>query len=347
MLDVYDMIYLRRYLSGLSGPTNLDDYDINSNGLITPFDTWVLEAHLNGILPANVDDNYTENAVSSAVSSRYYWKHDCNSNVGSSHTVYKIDRPITAYGNTSVSNNVSNESFSSINSIPSTDYVKLDDNQAVVFLKDHGTGFIISDHIIVTAAHCVYSRDEHDSSKIWFNDIDITIKDADSDDIKTIKPKSIHIPAEYAESVEYLATHDYALLYVEEDLSEYGRFYLSVPLKKYLDGDSYTLQAKIIGFPKCIDLFTYGTRVRSDGQIKPGVYDNYNIWFKAYAAGGMSGGPVYLNESYAYLQNGSYVDIDYNSVFAIFTGNGEVDNSRALRINEDILAFYYNNPNLT
>ena len=151
VLDVYDMIYLRRYLSGLSGPTNLDDYDINSNGLITPFDTWVLEAHLNGILPANVDDNYTENAVSSAVSSRYYWKHDCNSNVGSSHTVYKIDRPITAYGNTSVSNNVSNESFSSINSIPSTDYVKLDDNQAVVFLGMHGTGFIISDHVIAVS----------------------------------------------------------------------------------------------------------------------------------------------------------------------------------------------------
>lgn len=53
VLDVYDSIQIQQYLHGLIDADNLNEYDINNNGLVTLFDAWVVNAHLLGILPNN------------------------------------------------------------------------------------------------------------------------------------------------------------------------------------------------------------------------------------------------------------------------------------------------------
>lgn len=95
--------------------------------------------------------------------------------------------------------------------------------QAVVLLNPSsngianiGTGFIIGDHEIMTAAHCVY-----DNGKFVDN---VTIKlptnnPADEGSYISLTATNLHVPKLYTNNV---IGNDYAIITVEENLSDYG-----------------------------------------------------------------------------------------------------------------------------
>ena len=71
--------------------------------------------------------------------------------------------------------------------------------------------------------------------------------------------------------------------------------------------------------------------------------NNLRLIYNADTAGGDSGGPVYVNESFVGTISGVKVSYDYNTVIAIHTRG---DNS-GVRINFDIMYFCYQNSYLT
>lgn len=253
-----------------------------------------------------------------------YWRHDCTSSDLSSYTSYSL-------------------SFAEAAASPATVFdtnnmVRCYDTAVVRIEEIHGTGFIVGNHVIATAAHCVYNN-----SGFLVNNISIV--DSDNNVIDTIQPKYIHIPEMYGRvrNINY----DYALIYVEENLSEYGMFYLGNPLDSYISNQSSVVVA---GFPESYPYgYTqdWGMRFKSAGTISSEHTTGTRLYYNSDTVYGNSGSPVFVTEGVTY--NGTLEQ--YNTVIAIHTrgddGENPVYNNSGVRVNSDMLYFYYSNPNKT
>lgn len=207
-----------------------------------------------------------------------------------------------------------------------------------------GSGFIVGDHVMLTAAHCVYDIDKGE-----FRNTTANIVNDENEIIKELKAHYIHVPKKFADAENVYSNdsciYDYALLYFDEDLSEYGAFNLGICLDKYIRNKGEVI---VSGFPtkeKYPDEYlgnNYGLRFKAKGKITDYELSGNVIRYDADAAPGDSGGPVYVNESYI----NDKIKYDYNTVIAIVTRSGYKSNA-GVRINYDILYFCYQNVNLT
>lgn len=218
-----------------------------------------------------------------------------------------------------------------------------------------GTGFVVGDHQIATAAHNVFDKKTND----WFSDTLITLYKYNGElsniDLTAVEA---HIPAQYNpnESVtEYKYKYDYALITVEEDLSEYVHFNLgeaySVNASNYSNipiyvtgspynspsGDSNTYARLYTGEGRAISKYVNTTTPVSNTDVL-----NYDTDMQQ----GCSGGPVYtvtvnnINGQSSY----TYTVIAINS-FETPPDNGNVQgmgNGGAL-ITKYLMQFYKNN----
>lgn len=228
-----------------------------------------------------------------------------------------------------------------------------------------GTGFVVSEHVIATAAHVVY-----DSS------IDkILLFKGNSEDYITLKPVEYHLSKKFTEeypiSNEFgnpnktdaereARCHDYALITVEEDLSDYMCFNLGVATDSVIENKE---AITVTGFPADVRGNKVNNNTKNNMYSATGVfvdmYEHLNdctnsicyidyyrylqnkdliFCYDTYASSGDSGGPVYMTESY----NGNV----YNTVVAIHVGGGCGDYRMGVRITTDLLHFYNNNSNL-
>lgn len=149
---------------------------------------------------------------------------------------------------------------------PPNDMVR-DYNTSVVRLSVGGTGFIIGSHTIVTAGHCVY-----DINKDKFIDFTIDIVGDNNNTIKKISPRYAHVPEKYADLAKYTfsaISYDYALIYVEEDLSEYGMFNMGICLDQYInDKGKVTVSGFPQEYPDGYEDSEYGLRFKASGYHK-------------------------------------------------------------------------------
>lgn len=265
-----------------------------------------------------------------ALSQRTYLRYDCE-NLDKAPYEYGISVPETVFSN----------GMQPYSIIGSNDMVR-DYDTAVVSLSGGGAGFIIDAHTIVTAGHCVYDIDK---DKFISNTIDIV--GSDNKVIKTISPHYVHVPKKFVDSASDLHNYDYALIYVDEDLSEYGQFNMGICLDSYVTNNG---KVTVSGFPINEKYPTgyedsgYGLRFKATGNILDSENDGKNITYNADTAGGDSGGPVYVNES---CVNGE-MTYDYNTVIAINVAENEGQKkNKGVRINFDILWFCYQNKRLT
>lgn len=202
------------------------------------------------------------------------------------------------------------------------------------------TGFIIDKHIIATAAHCVYANKAFKSNPM----VNIYNEDC-TKNLKTVYPKEAHIPVKYTAYENKM--YDYALLYVEEDLSEYGMFSLGVPTDAFMTSRA---SVTVSGFPALIDSLPGADskhRYKADGQIVDIRNYNSDLWarqiqYTAFMSGGDSGGPVYTTQTF----NGQ----TYHTVIGINTSGWRDTESDepsygyfGTRITSTLLVFYYNN----
>lgn len=345
VLDVYDSIQIQQYLHGLIDADNLNEYDINNNGLVTLFDAWVVNAHLLGILKNSTNDkDYLNNNL--LYSKKTYLKHDCSSNDNRSSTMYTLARPLNQVLNSNLSVNYKNIFLPERNKdsvyIVTKDDVSMSPDQAVVRLGEYGTGFIIDDHIIVTAAHCVFQRNDK-GDREFINFVINVYDESGTKIVEQLQPKFIHVPIEYIGANTSYTEYDFALVYVENAISQaYGRYHLGIATDDYITSKGSVM---VGGFPNIQDIGR-GYRVNTRGYLNPDESNDSTIRYNVPTAGGSSGGPVFFNETYVYQDATGFHKVYCNSAIGIHSASDGMGSATGARMDKDKLYFYYSNPYL-
>jgi V8-like Glu-specific endopeptidase len=193
----------------------------------------------------------------------------------------------------------------------------------------NATGFVVDDHVIATACHVV---DSTISSIILLNQLGTTIK--------TMAPIEIHKPANLEGSFG-----DYALLTVEDDLSDYV-MPLGIPVQNI---DTTGRSVSVTGFP-CeygyTNTSTFHQKYTGDGYLTNATYSSehwyykyFNITYNITTTHGSSGSPVYADLI-------SDNNIAYPCVIGIHRSTHSNSENIANRMAPYILRFYLYNPYL-
>ncbi|MDE5569076.1 MAG: trypsin-like peptidase domain-containing protein [Ruminococcus sp.] len=204
----------------------------------------------------------------------------------------------------------------------------------VVEIASIGTGFVVDEHTIATAAHCVYNK-KINKIYLFDNNSKLTL---------TLEGSSIveyHVPSVYVSSES--ADYDYALITVKEDLSDYMCFNLGT----VTDIKNLKSAVSITGFPGEI-VTGDGTKPVNYSVSEHNMYTGnghiYNssdkrLYYDVDTTSGNSGSPVYITEAY-----GNKV---YYTVIAIHAyGQGSNPYNSGTRITADLLKFFNGNTNL-
>ncbi len=202
-----------------------------------------------------------------------------------------------------------------------------------------GTGFIIGEHEIMTAAHLIYGNDYNcshiDSAKAVIPD-----SSTYTDNALTLNIVSAHVPKTYINSInnmngENARYYDYAIMTVQEDLSSYGCYLLGM-------GTDSIKQ-------KNVPIHSLGYAGRnlkiSHGTID--VVQESSYKFNLFSLPGSSGGPIYVESSFGVpgTSNEEYQIKTYRTAISIVSGgNGTANpNPYGTRIRPVIMQFAYDN----
>ena len=190
-----------------------------------------------------------------------------------------------------------------------------------------GTGFIVGDHTIVTAAHCIYNL----TSSSYSQNMRVSLYDDEGDFVKELNKNNTtiqaHIPSLYITASGNNYKYDYAMITVSEDLSDYEHFELGEVLEPAAD---YAVPVKVCGYS--------GEVLKiAGGQITEMCdrYFKYNVDTES----GDSGGPVFVPTIYS-VGNTLY---PIKTVVGIDTYSGTGFNQGNL-MTPEMRQFYLNNP---
>ncbi len=310
-----DLTIVTKYLNGIYSVSNYNQLDVNKSLTVDAADSECLTACLLGntyeacyYSRANAKDNnnatnpevdfptvsgFTPNSATTSTASREYMIYSYLDH--EDYGTYYLTPTITELGSETNSRSV----------IGSDDRYVADgnENSGIVRLSIGGTGFVVSDHVIATAAHCVYDR----KTFTWVDDLSITTYDNNGNILSnsTLTPVEAHIPKEYYRTsllgdINY-REYDYALITVAEDLSDRVHFSL---------GTSYNVNSSlssnvpiyVTGCPSDVHgtSNSNNTLYSAEGNIlgyqdnnDPFDYEDSILTYDVDMSGGDSGGPVY------------------------------------------------------
>lgn len=336
-----DSLYIQKFLAGLYPSYNLNSMDVDMNGIVSKMDSDKILHYLtnrdNPLLPdapANYDTTTLKN-----IEERTYRKHKYSSSSSTSYSTYTVKRP-------SASNMLSSDYDCMPMGIIGDNNMVRDTDTAVVRISDvGGTGFIVGNHIIATAAHCVYNKD----SKTFINNT-IEIVDENNNIIDSFHAESVHVPTSYKNYSNHNdhVYYDYALLYVPSvDLSEYGMFSLGVAKDEFITDNSN--QVIVSGFPQEYP-DGYGSdpceiRFKAAGNIYNAGNTQYCFSYTADTAGGDSGGPIYAEEGFVGSDNlwHNYKTVIGINAYSAFNSENVPIYNFGVRMTPELLTFYNHN----
>lgn len=259
--------------------------------------------------------------------SKYYSRHHKTTSVAPSVSSYTYDYSVNMLNARKyVKYNYNTHSISNYNLYPSTNMVlnttskknvlksviEPDDryiatgeeNNGIVRIGAKGTGFIVGDHQIATAAHCLYNA----LSNSWCKNMSVECYDDNGClNNNCLTPVEAHIPYNYVYNwgLEN-GTHtlyDYGLITVEEDLSDYVHFSLgtSYNISEYAYSN---IPVYVTGCPDSVnnqnnssnDLYSGEGRILGYHNLQLENGEQYNDCLLKYdvdVSSGNSGGPVY------------------------------------------------------
>ncbi len=195
-----------------------------------------------------------------------------------------------------------------------------------------GTGFVVGDHTIATAAHCIFDEE----TRTYAQDMHISLYDDDGNLVKTLNKSNntiqAHIPTLYTslpvEPEDENYQYDYALITVSEDLSDYEHFEL---------GEVLASAAHSTEIPVMVCGYSEGTLKIDEGRLAE-IYDRH-FFYDTVAIEGDSGGPVFVPTTY--IINTNVYSI--NTVIGIHTYNAGTLRQGNL-ITPEMRQFYLSNP---
>lgn len=302
--------------------------DVDQNGIIDIND----QKYISDYLLGSNDGGTTQSKDTSSLpshSTKYYYEYDATSGkqIGNKYAVEDVKNISMSSSKMIIDDGIDRKKDYSKSGVVKLSYLKNGSSYVA-------TGFVVDKNKILTSAHCVYET----SNNAPVTKLKYTVYNSDGTVKNTYTAKSYHVPEEYQNENSYGTNgylYDYALIEVNEDLSDYMIFDLGVARnyittknpKLYVTGYS----GEPISENKLLDKMATGY-----GYLTSSKIDNKNIYYTTDTVGGESGGPLYLEDS-----NGNLIVIGINS------GENKVNiYNLAKRIDTDILNFVYNNSRL-
>ncbi len=238
-----------------------------------------------------------------------------------------------------------------------------------------GTGFVVGENIIATAAHLVFDKQTRPASSYYFfTGINVRIYDKNGNYANhTLTVKEIHIDAQYyRQGTDAGPAHDYALLVVEDEkkvLNNCVHFNLGIPYDYYSE-DFTDIPLTVSGFPDTVqqiadnnNMYTSTGHTVTETELRAAattddrtakvdsILEDNILCFTADVTQGNSGGPVYLAQKYT-LDGDTYNYI-YTAIGLVsengLTNPNDTDEylfNLAAPMNSARIQFYVNNPNV-
>lgn len=332
-VNIADVAQLSIFLYGSlqSSAVNLKYADVDKNTVIDVNDLKVIQNYLSGTissLPYSESgttfdyDSYTFPSYTS----RDYVKYDCSTG---NETNYTLSPPssLTSIGDQLRAGSIDDRILDSSANAQCIVYLSFQDSSGDYY---RGSGFIVSDHVIATCAHCLY-----DSSGFFTNYKVKVYNVAGTSVVATYNASELHIPQNYYNSPSAVGNYDYGLIYVEENLSAYG----TMALGATTDNFKYTAQTvSVSGFPATVNGSNTTYRYYGTGTISNNYFSTgFRLGYTSYTSGGDSGGPVYIEYTLGNETFRSAIGIHTGSAGSMHIGT---------RISQPLLRFYYSNSNL-
>lgn len=341
-----DLILVKKYLSGIFSTTNYNQLDVNGSLTVDAADDECLSAINLGmtyncgyfsratgatVSPPTVSGFTPSNSSSSSAGRTYMRRHYENGQPAQSLSNYTLTPELQTL-NTGVNSRIvigDDERYTSYSP----------ENNGIVYISMDGfymaSGFIVGDHQIATAAHCVYKNGS------WRS---LILKTYDSNGCltnNTLNVVEAHIPTGYIAGSDIM--YDYALITVSDDLSDYVHFSLGTPYN--VNAAAYSnIPIYVTGSPADKLKPTVPERLFSaQGSVmnKNSSLSNHTdvICYDVDTAGGDSGAPVYTITKI----DDTYV---YTAIAVHSSGISSLGKNIGSMITNYHLQFYNNNPNI-
>lgn len=229
-IDLGDSALVVQYLNSGVDVTNLERLDFDNNSIVSMADSYKIQLYTLGLLPSGTINLPTALTFNGSQSETY--------RVFDAQTgIIDYNKSYTLFNFNPIINNINEPDYPDTvigndNRVPNWDrtgVVKIMTQSSYA-----GTGFVVNPHIIATAAHCLYNYNNPNS--VSCNPISgINLFDNNGNCTSTVTPVECHIPYSYINSIQNnfgqeTNEYDYALISVEEDLSNYMCFDLGVAL---------------------------------------------------------------------------------------------------------------------
>ncbi len=329
-LTIADSTAILQYLGGYYEPSNLSQLDVDNNHVVSVVDSEYVVMYDSGMITSSVQQPI--DTLNNTPTSRRFVVFNAD---GSFNRYYLLS--YTDYSNTASSNNTRAlyDPTSQTEDWSNKGVAKIMCSTAENSIGYLGTGFVVGPHTIATAAHVVFANDTDTAPPLS----SILLFDSEQNE-HHFTPVESHISFSYYSSVGQSNHNDYALITVEEDLSDYMSFNLGAITDT---ANSASLPISVVGFPSNYEDFienspSLNTNSLHNEMLSEGILTSEpnidNIYHNAYTSKGYSGAPIYTTE----ILNGK----TYRTVIGIHVARGGV----GIRMNSQVLKFLKSNPNI-
>lgn len=328
-VDLTDVSLLNLYLEGSVSASSINKKyaDVDQNTVLDVCDLKTLKAYINhslSYLPYSESGNTfnCNSYVFPSDSTRSYTKYNCSTGTQSTYTLNGLSNYLPRTGN------YDGRQIDSSANAKSVVHLEFEDNNGQGW---RGSGFIIDKHIIATCAHCIYNGTS------FFDNYTIKIYDSNGTTLlNTLYAKELHVPSAYISNPS--SYNDYGLIYVDSSLSSYGNIALGTATDYFMTTSS---DVSISGFPGEVSGSPVGiVRYFETGSVLSTSTDAI-LKTTAYASGGDSGGPMYIE--YTLGNNTFRAAIGICGHYNYASG---VRYSGGVRITTPVLRFYMDNDHI-
>ena len=335
VITMADVAFMYQILGGKYAPSDLTRFDIDDNDVVSDVDAIYTQMYTAGMLSNSVsstpeDENSSIMSVAETSStSRNYRVYNAQTGAYLRNYSLEVENFDSTYNARQIIGDNNQE----------TDW----SNRGVAKIicgNIFGTGFVVGKHTIATAAHVVLDTKTNNAYSIT----DILLFDENGTDY-SFTPVEYHLPLLYWYETNYTHINDYALITVEEDLSDYMSFNLGMITDNAVTNN---LPITTVGFPShylnsIINNGVDHQEMLSSGTLTAGYHYNLNntaICHTADTYGGNSGGPIYTIESV----NGK----TYHTVIGINVAEPKSYSTYniGVRFTPHVLKFYKGNSNI-
>lgn len=370
IINMNDNVLINQYLGGNVSVNNLEKLDFDNDGIISLADAYEIQLYTLGLLNIGTMETPSSSTYNGKTSETY---HVFDASTGD-HLLYNA---YALYNFNPIPNNSINEPDAPDAVIGTDGRIPSWDKSGIVKImspdaQDNfmGSGFVVAPHIIATAAHCVFDAGalipDDLFSQRGYRISEIRLFNNNGVNTLTATPVECHVPWSYISSAYNgfaVNEYDYALISVEEDLSDYMCFNLGVGLNSAVTNET---NITISGFPAYVN----GIKVNDyehdqmylgsgflrewDDYISEDIYDYYHydedrmFFYDVDTSGGNSGGPIYVTK-HVYDKNGNNHQVYYDVIGICkseYAPNGIGVINMGTRMNGELLRFYLENSNI-